>query len=214
MKPSYRYYTAERGAKFRSGEQELILRKGDLFRLEKYEGRLSVIKDGVVYGVDARLVGELKKRSEAASLAKTADARHEFLNRKGLDIDRVMVKNLMSVANTYKGVNVTHAFKNNTVFFAFNTSYDQRAEQVSVVFQVNTNAVAVMVLCHDNSSVDGWAAMPGLRKSLDKLQSYLKTKYGVSFDKIKYSAATYGNVTIAGKPFTGRIYIYAANWYM
>lgn len=213
MKSTNRYYTEDRAARFRSGQKELILRKNDLFRLELFEGRPSVIKDGVVYFVNERLVKELKKRSEIASVQKLFKSRDEFFNLHGIDIEKAAVKNLSAAASLFEGTEVRHNFINHAVYFAFNTYYDQLPESVTVVYELNSNSISLGVYCH-SISPSGWSALPKLRAQLIKFQSYLTSKYGLRFDKLKYSSATYGNIKVVERPFTGRVHKFSANWYL
>lgn len=211
-KPSHRYYTAERGAKFTSGDRVLVLRKNDLFRLSLLEGRPCVIKDGIVYSVNKRLVRELKRRSEDASVAQVADARIEFLNLYGIDIEKAIVKNTQSLVSKLDGTSTKHAFKNSTVWLAFDTSWDKLSHSVMVVVQVSSTSVQVAIHAPDKNTIGNWKALPLLELTLRKLSNYLSDKYGIEIGKPVARWATYGNVQVAGKPFSGRVLSYSANW--
>jgi hypothetical protein len=214
MKPSYRYYTADKGARFRSGQKELVLHKNDIFRLALYEGRPSVIKDGVVYGVNKRLVKELKDRSLAAAVGDSFKEQVEFLNVHGLDIEEALVKNTASIITALKGSEVRSFFKDETICIAFNTVYDRRPESIVVVYQMTKTSISVGAYCSSKEAVEGWSATPLLQRSFSKFAKYLTTKYGIETDKPKSHTATYGNVRVAGKPFSGRVFSYSSNWYV
>lgn len=212
MKPTHRYYTAERGAKFRSGDLELILRKNDLFRLELFEGRPSVVKDGVVYFVNPKLVAALKKRSEVANVAQLTKARIEFMNRNGLSIEKAIVKNTQSLVKDLKGTNVRHAFKDNAVWLAFDTVFEELPHSVMVEVYFGTNSLHVAAYAPDLATIKNWPVLPRLSLIRKKLSKYLIEKYRLEIGKAVARSATYGNIRVAGKPYTGKVFSYAANW--
>lgn len=211
MKPSYRYYNADRGARFTSGDRKLTLRKNDLFRLELYEGHPCVIKDGVVYRVNDRLVSELKRRSETASVTKMAKARSEFLNLHGIDIERALVKNAAATVADLHGSSVVHAYANDQVYLTFDTS-DYSDTPISVEFSINKQSVKVAAYSKQREPLTSWQALPVLNKAFSKFAKYLSTKYGVSIGKTVKGSATFANVQVSGKPFSGRTYSFSANW--
>jgi len=169
MKATHRYYTSERGAKFRSGDKELILRKNDLFRLELYENRPSVIKDGVVYFVSPRLVTALRKRSEVADVAKIAKARIEFLNRYGLTIEKALVKNTQSLVAKLAGKNLRHAFRNNAIWLAFDTVVEHLPHAVTDEVYVGSNNLQVAAYAPDKATLESWIGRPLMNQTVRKL---------------------------------------------
>lgn len=214
MKPTHRYYTADRGAKFRSGGMELILRKNDLFRLELFEGRPSVVKDGVVYFVNPKLVAALKKRSEVADVAKLAKEKIEFLNRNGRSIERVIIKNTQSLIKDLKGTNIRHAFKDNAVWLAFDTVFDELPHSVMIEVYFGANNLHVAAYAPDLATIKNWSVLPRLSLLCKKFIKYLVEKYNLEVSKVVTRSATYGNIRVAGKPYTGKILSYSANWSM
>lgn len=212
MKPTTRFYTAERGVKFRSGAKELILRKHDSFRLMEYLGRPCVVKDGFVYAVDKTRLADLLARSVKASVDPNWSDSVEFLNLHGLDIESALVKNLQSLVNTLEGSSVLHSFSSNSVWFSFNTVFDSRPEPIQVVLNMHAHVVSIGAYCHSKQAVEGWEGLPMLEQTLQKFSKYLKTKYGLSISKPKSYFSTFGNVTVAGKPFSGVVRSYGSKW--
>lgn len=212
MKPSYRYYNADKGARFTSGEQELVLRKNDLFRLELYQGHPCVIKDGVVYEVNKKLVSELTRRSEKASVTQVHKARSEFLNLYGIDIEKALVKNTKKLIDDLSGTDVQHKFVDSQAWLTFVTGYDERPERIRVMFAFNGNSIGVSVYASSKEAFAGWKALPVLQVALRKFGKYLTEKFDLTISKPVVHTATYGNIRVAGKPFSGKTWSYSANW--
>jgi hypothetical protein len=210
--PKYRFYSAQRGAKLRSGEKELVLKKNDLFRLTTFDGRPSVIKDGVVYHIDKRLVGELKLRSSEASVSKIHAKKIEVLDLYGIDIEKALVKNLASLIKELDGSDVEHGFDKQSVWLSFTTKAYNRNEPIQVVFSMNGFSIGVALYYTHQEMLSGWKALPLIEKACRLFSKFVSSKFSLTANKLTKGSATVANVKVCGKYFSGRTTYFSTKW--
>ena len=215
LKPTHRFYTYERSIKLRSGEKEIVLKRHSPFRLETFNDRPAVVKDGVVFFIKPELVKELIKRSVVANVEKHYADRLEFLNQNGLKIQRVLVKNLDSLVHELEGTNVRHDFTDGVIRYMFDTVYDQRPSMIQVLFTMSQFSIGAAIYYSSKDAIDGWSAVPVIERKLEKFVKYLTTTFdeiSVNNIKMKKVTAKLGGVTLFGKAFSGFSTYFATSW--
>lgn len=215
IRTEHRYYTSPRGARFRSGEKELVLRANDFFKLFLDKKRPYLVKDGVVYYVKPKLLPELKARSEIVQPTKDYKNRETLLDTKGIDVadalNKHLTKTLLPSLTKYASGDVKHGVLNNRAFIEFPVRVNQGS--LVVGFFMTTNVLGFAVYAPSTWELSGWDLMPLLQQQARKFAKYLSTKEGITTSTFKFVKSRVSNVrTPSGAPFSGTLYSYLTNW--
>ena len=203
MKQTFRFFIADRVAKFTYPYRVLKLRKHDQFQLLAFEGRPVVVKDGIRWPIAKSMVAELKKRSIVASVDPEFASSVNQFDRLG----HKFLKYMVSQAHKLTKEKVVSGFKNNTVFVKWSPRLKQMGVTCAIVVRPDLlQAVLYSPLDLNIASVPEFEALTRLAKHI---ASHMREDgIGVrGFKSITAHARSVG--TPWQEAFSGTIYSFA-----
>lgn len=215
VRTEHRVYTHSRGARFRSGEKELVLHATDSFKLFLDKKAPYIVKDGVVYRVKSSLVRELKARSEVVKPTKDYARRELVLDTVGIDVaaalEKHLAKSVLPALEKLSAGQVRHGVLNGRAYLEAPIRVHQG--QAVVSFFLTPTVLGFGVYAPPTWNVGSWNVLPALQQQARKLAKYLNTREGIVASKFKLVKSKVANVrTPSGSPFSGTIYSYLSNW--
>lgn len=200
MLPSY-MYAADRTVRLKSGDRELLLKKGNLFKFGEHNGFPSVVKDGVIYIVRADKATELKRRSVKLKLTKANALQEAKFDVFGHEAAEAMYRAAQPLTKS----DPDHDFANGYAFAKF----VKRMPKGEVVCFLKINKHSLSASVYASFDIGEWDFLPRFHSAIRKCVKALK----IDADPFKVYRATFANIKLpSGESFSGRAYSYAANW--
>lgn len=198
--PSY-MYAYDKAVRLKSGDRQILLQKGDLFKFGEYKGYPSVVKDGVVYIVRADRVSELKRRSKRLKLTKPNAIHEAKFDVFGHEAAEALYRCAVPLTKS----DPDSDFANGYAYAKFVKRLPKG--EVTCFLKLNKHSASASV--YSSFDLGDWDFLPRFNQAIRKAVKALK----VQAKPFKVYTASFSNVKLpSGEPFSGKVYSYAANW--
>lgn len=205
MTPVSYIYEFERGARLKSGDKELVLKLGDIFRLFEYKGYPCVISDGVIYIVKASRVAELKKRSSRLKPKRDHIQKTAKFDIVGHDAEEYLV----AVSQRLTRSEIFQDFANGYAYAKF----VKRLPNGEVVVWLKLNVHSISASVNSTFDISGWDFLPTLQRAIRQAAKRLSKEHSVEVSAFKSSKMSVANIKMPdSSTFSGLITSYSANW--